>query len=283
MQGNDQIPEGTTPSDKRKTRQSRADGHATPDEARIYEAQSKANAAAASLEREKRKNRASAEKIRRRKARGKVLSELLTPKRIAGISIAIVALIVFSALSIPGMLRSGEGMTYLSASELEKVVSISKLSTAEYVYNGIAEIKDEEGNVTQRIYYSSTVRAGIDLADVTFTVDNDAMTVTPIIPEITIYDPSVDESSFDYIPRNPNLELRDIITICKADAHTEIESQGDIYRTAKANLESAVQALTLPLLEDAGYELIWPDDASIAEESVENSDSQPAEGVSDEA
>lgn len=283
MPGNDLIPEGTMPTVKRKPRQRRADDHATPDEARIYEAQSKADAAAASLEREKRKNRASAEKIRRRKARSKVLSEHLTPKRIAGVSIAAVALIVFSALSIPGMLRSGEGMTYLSASELEKVVSISKLSTAEYVYNGIAEIKDEEGNVTQRIYYSSTVKAGIDLADVTFTVDNDAMTVTPIIPEITIYDPSVDESSFDYIPRNPNLELRDIITICKADARAEIESQGDIYRTAKINLESAVQALTLPLLEDAGYELIWPDGAPIAEEGVDNSDNQPTEEVSDEA
>ena len=180
------------------------------------------------------------------------------------------------------MLRSGEGLKYLSTSELEKVVSISQLSTAEYVYNGIAEIKDDNGNITQRIYYASTVRAGIDLTAVTFSIDNDEMTVTPVLPEITIYDPSVDESSFDYIPRNPNLELKDIISICKEDARAEIESQGDIYRTAKINLESAIQALTLPLLENKGYELVWPEDSQDSTNDVESSSAQPSEEATNE-
>lgn len=270
----------------------RADGHGANSaktterdplsEERVYEARRRANEAEARLEREKRKTRIKDERAQRRKARNEALSGLLTPKRLVGVLICISILIGFCILSLPGMLRGGEGLTYLSTSELEKVVSISKLSTAEYVYNGIAEIKDDDGNITQRIYYASTVRAGIDLTDVTFSIDNDRMTVTPTLPEITIYDPSVDESSFDYIPRNPNLELKDIISICKEDARAEIESQGDIYRTAKINLESAIQALTLPLLENKGYGLVWPEDSQDSTNDVESGSAQPSEEATNE-
>ena len=270
----------------------RADGHGVNSaktterdplsEERVYEARRKASEAEARLERERRKSKGKDERTRRRKARNEALSGLLTPKRLVGVLICVGVLIGFCILALPGMLRSGEGLKYLSTSELEKVVSISKLSTAEYVYNGIAEIKDDNGNITQRIYYASTVRAGIDLTAVTFSIDSDEMTVTPVLPEITIYDPSVDESSFDYIPRNPNLELKDIISICKEDARAEIESQGDIYRTAKINLESAIQALTLPLLENKGYELVWPEDSQDSTNDVESSSAQPSEEATNE-
>ena len=283
MRDDVQMSEDYTRADGHGANSAKPTEHDSLTEERVYEARRRASEAEARLERERRKTRNKDERAQQRKARREALSGLLTPKRLMGVLISIGVLIGFCILALPGMLRSGEGLTYLSTSELEKVVSISKLSTAEYVYNGIAEIKDDSGNITQRIYYASTVRAGIDLTDVTFSIDNDKMTVTPIIPEITIYDPSVDESSFDYIPRNPNLELKDIISICKEDARAEIESQGDIYRTARINLESAIQALTLPLLENKGYELVWPEDSQDSVDNVENNTEQPSEEATNEA
>lgn len=283
MRDDVQMSEDYTRADGHGANSAKPTEHDSLNEERVYEARRRASEAEARLERERRKTRNRNERAQRRKARREVLSGLLTPKRLIGGLISIGVLVGFCILALPGMLRSGEGLTYLSTSELEKVVSISKLSTAEYVYNGIAEIKDDNGNVTQRIYYASTVRAGIDLTDVTFSIDNDKKTVTPIIPEITIYDPSVDESSFDYIPRNPHLELKDIISICKEDARAEIESQGDIYRTARINLESAIQALTLPLLENKGYVLVWPEDSQDSVDNVESNSEQSSEEATNEA
>lgn len=283
MRDDVQMSEDYTRADGHGANSVKPTEHYSPNEERVYEARRRASEAETRLERERRKTRSKDERAQRRKARREAFSGLLTPKRLAGALISIGILVGFCTLALPGILRSGEGLTYLSTSELEKVVSISKLSTTEYVYNGIAEIKDDNGNVTQRIYYASTVRAGIDLTDVTFSIDNDNMTVTPIIPEIAIYDPSIDESSFDYIPRNPNLELKDIISICKKDARAEIESQGDIYRTARINLESAIQALTLPLLENGGYELVWPEDSPDSVDNDESNDEQSSEEATNEA
>lgn len=276
-----QSSNNTTPTDDIKPSGGRCSApNASPQE-RVYEAQRKASEAETRLERERRKSRAKEEKVRRKRARNEILSRFMTPKRLIG-TLAVVAVIIgFCGLALPGILQSGEGVTYLSATELEKVVSINKLATAEYVYNGIAEIENENGDVTQRIYYASTVKAGVDLTDIDFDVNNETMTVTPTIPEIEVYDPSIDTSSFDYIPRNPNLELGEIIGICKADALAEIDSQGEIYRTAEINLRKTVEALTLPLLESKGYDLVWQEEPQDSTEGNENDAGHASEEVSD--
>ena len=99
----------------------RADGHgvnsATPterdslNEERVYEARRRASEAATKLERERRKTRSKDERTRRRKARREVLSGLLTPKRLVGALISIGILVGFCTLALPGILRSGEGLT----------------------------------------------------------------------------------------------------------------------------------------------------------------------------
>lgn len=213
------------------------------------------------LEKQKEKNLLLKEKIRRRKERGKVLNALLTPKVIVGVpaGIAIALVLYFAVLKPLG--TSEEKTEYLSTAELEKIVNVSKLSTAEYVYNGIAEVTNDEGEITQRIKYDATVRAGIDMEDVSFDIDNDAMTVTPVLPDISIDDPELDVSSFDYMPSNPDMELPEIISIAGQDALSEVEESGGIYQTAETNLRSAIKALTLPIISKYGYELTWNNEA----------------------
>ena len=212
------------------------------------------------LEKQKERTLRLKEKIRRRKERGKVLKSLLTPKAIFGVSIGLVIVLVLCFVVFNPLGTSEEETKYLSSAELEKIVNVSKLSTAEYVYNGIAEIANDEGEITQRIKYDATVRAGIDMEEVSFDIDNDAMTVTPVLPDITIDDPELDVSSFDYMPSDPDMELPAIISVASQDALSEVESSGGIYQTAEANLRSAIKALTLPIISKYGYELTWDDE-----------------------
>lgn len=249
-------------------------------EERRLEAERRAKETDLRLEEQRLKNLKFEERVRRRTERKegrKTLLRLLTPKRAAVLAGALIVLICLAILILPGLIKGEAATEYLTATQLEKVVSISKLSTAEYVYNGIAEVKDNDGNVRYRIYYASSVKAGIDMSDIEFDIDNEGMTVTPIIPEVLIDDPSIDESSFEYMPDNPDLELQDIIRYCKDDVTNEVEEQGEIYKTAEENIRTTIEGLTLPLLEDKGYTLKWPDRKSEDESSAPDNESIPEE------
>lgn len=221
--------------------------------------QIKADEVKLKLEKQKAANIKLEERLRRRKVRSEFLLAFLTPKGILlSLACVVILIVLFFAVIKPQFIDSGKGVTFLSSSQLEKVVCVSKLSTAEYVYNGIAEVTNEDGKVTQRIKYDAKVNAGIDdMTGIKFEVDNDAMTVTPVLPKIVIQEPVIDTASFDYMPRNLNLELSEIVKICKQDVVSELTENSDIYKTAEENLRSTVEALTLPLISNYGYQLTW--------------------------
>ncbi|MCF2621338.1 DUF4230 domain-containing protein [Collinsella tanakaei] len=213
-------------------------------------------------------------KIQRRNERRDFLAANLTPKRAITILGAIVVVVLVGAFAVSQLFKEETKPVTITSSQLEEIVTISKLSTAEYVYNGIAEVKNEDGEVTQRIYYGSTVRAGVDMSKIKFDIDDEAKLVYPILPEITLDDPSVDESSFEYMPTNPDMKLNDIISVCKKDARTEIEKKGQIYDTAEEGLRTAVEALTLPVLENADYRISWDEPPADNDRQPDKADGQ---------
>lgn len=252
----------------------------SPDEVTSkLEAQQKADEAKADLEKARLKKLKYQNKASRSKERRDFLKKHFTTKRAIACVAVLIVLVAASVFGISWSLRGKQETTYLSSAQLEEIVNISKLSSAEYTYNGVAEIRDANGNVTQRIYYESRVSAGIDMRDIAFDVNSETKTVFPVLPDITIYDPSVDESSFEYMPSNPSMSLTEIISACKNDARNEIESHGQIYQTAKENLESTITALTLPLLEDYGYTIEW--NTSADEEAPETPQESQADAVSE--
>lgn len=147
--------------------------------------------------------------------------------------------------------------TVITTSDLERVVNISRLSSAELVYDGIAQAVDENGNVQYSVAYCATVRAGIDMSDITFEIDEENRVVTPILPEIGVDEPILDETTLEFMPSNPRADLQEIIALCKEDALTEMQEDGQIYTTARENLQSTVEALITPLLEHGDYTLGW--------------------------
>ena len=147
----------------------------------------------------------------------------------------------------------------ITSSQLEKAIDISQLSTAEFVYNGVAEKKNENSpeDVDCYIAYDANVKVGINMEDVKFKIDEEKKTVTPILPKIEINIATLDENSISYIPKNPDLSLKEVITLCKEDAINEANTSDKLYETAEENLQSVIQALLAPILEHEGYSIQW--------------------------
>lgn len=168
---------------------------------------------------------------------------------------AVVCVVVFVVR--PTMQSADTASTVLTETELEKTVSVSKLATARCVYKGIAVKWDGSGNARYHVYYESSVTAGIDMGDISFKVDEEAKTVTPVLPEPTINTPEIDTSSLDFFEEDADADMKDAIALCRQDALEKVSSDAAIKESATENLRSTVEALTKSLLESKGYTLTW--------------------------
>lgn len=207
------------------------------------------------IKREDRRERA--ERNRKRTAIvGKMLGSLPSIVKlaiVAGVVIAVLGCVVGYNVYT----TSTQPTEIVTISTLERVVNISDLSTARYTYNGIAEKKDDEGNAICHVYYEAYVDAGVDMAKISFAIDEESKTVYPTLPEITVHDPVVDSSSVDFFEANPSISLAEVIEICKKDALDEVRSSEQIIQTAEENLRSTVEALLTPLTKSEGYSISW--------------------------
>ena len=166
-----------------------------------------------------------------------------------------VLLIIIMIFSLTGC---GSGKTVITESALEKAVEVSDLSVAEYNYNGIYEHqKKDSDKIDYRIKYNAVVKAGINMGDITFTIDEEKKTVTPVLPELTVNDVIVDTKSLGYMPEDADVEVNEAIKYCKQDVQSEAETSEELKEVAEENLQSVVKALIKPLLDSAGYTLKW--------------------------
>ncbi len=148
----------------------------------------------------------------------------------------------------------------VTSSQLEGVVNVDELSTAEFIYNGIAEqYGEDDDNVRYRVAYDATVKAGIQMSDVKFTIDEENKEVIPQLPAISITNVEIDVGSLDYMPTNPNADIKDVLELCEQDVRDEAKSSAKFYETAEENIRLVIEALTLPILENQGYVIDWPE------------------------
>lgn len=176
------------------------------------------------------------------------------------ILIGICALGAACFLRFSGALKEGEE-SIIVRSTLMDAIDISELSTSQFTYNGIAKVyKDEEqSKIKCHIRYTAKVKAGINMKDVDFEIDNDNLTVKPILPKIqlTVNLIEEDQNAFSFIPSNVTLPLKDIIAICKKDASQEAEKSEELFEVAEDNLKSTIEALVYPIVDAKGYTIVW--------------------------
>lgn len=149
--------------------------------------------------------------------------------------------------------------TSVTVSTLKDAVNISELSTAQFTYNGIAEVYKDKSKkkVACYISYKAKVRAGIDMSKVEFEINEENKTVKPILPEITVVPDINDEASLSFIPDDANIELKEALEVCEDDAKEEALKSEKLMESAQENLHSIIEALLYPILNDNGYTLIW--------------------------
>ena len=180
-------------------------------------------------------------------------------KIIGGVLVTAIVVVVVAGLFVPGAVSKIKEKDVITASQLEKVININDLATAEFIYDGIADKYNEKNpdKVECHIAYESTIKVGIDMDKVKFSIDEKNKTVTPELPEVKINGVAVDTKTLSYMTENPKIEINDIIALCKKDALKEAGEAPELYQTAEKNLQSAIEVLLSPILKTAGYTLMW--------------------------
>lgn len=105
------------------------------------------------------------------------------------------------------------------------------------------------------------------MADISFTIDEEGKVVYPQLPELQIESPTVDTKSLEFFEQNPDVDMKDVIKLCKKDAQSKVNNDSDIKSTAESNLKKTIEALTSPLLKSKGYTLSWDAPAEEAEDA----------------
>lgn len=147
----------------------------------------------------------------------------------------------------------------ITSATLKDAIDISELSSAQFTDNGIAKIYKNEKKKKVECYvkYNAQVKAGIDMKDIDFEIDEEAKTIKPILPEIKISSNPVDEKTLSFIPSDTKVELDVVLKSCKEDAEREAMESSGLIETAENNLKSIIEGLLRPIVAPEGYDIIW--------------------------
>lgn len=188
--------------------------------------------------------------------KAKISTKLLL--RLPFVVIGIVILIFTFVLKANGAFEEGKTQI-ITKSTLIDAVDIAELSTAEFTYNGIAEIPKSKNSdkIKCRVRYKAKVKAFINMEDIDFIINNDNNTIKPILPKIKFNAVLDDQDGFSFIPIDSNVDLQEAIEVCKKDVTTETMQASKLYSSAEENLKDIIQALTYPIIQAKGYTLVW--------------------------
>ena len=174
---------------------------------------------------------------------------------IVAVAAVVACFIVIGGLIVPSLQPAPENR-YISTADLEKAVNISKLSTIDYAYKGIAEKHGWFGWVDYRIKYKARIRVSFDMGQIRFEENDAEKQFIAILPPPTKDEPVIDESELDYLPESAQASFSEVLAICQTDAANEVATNTQIDSFAYDSLKKAVSALTEPLLPD-GYCINW--------------------------
>lgn len=135
----------------------------------------------------------------------------------------------------------------------DKLESISELATAKMTYNGIIHFTDGKiPFITKKEFYMSyrvSVKAGFDLSKAEIRVTENTVSIT--LAEAEIYEPIVDESSFQFFDKSIaifNPEKMDDLTEAISEAKDDVLAQPETEEL-KEKAQESVKALLAALLE----------------------------------
>lgn len=147
--------------------------------------------------------------------------------------------------------------TIVTSTTLKEAINVSDLSTAKFIYNGIAEVYNADNTVSGHIKYNAEVKAGIDMNDVEFEINEQNLSIKLILPEIKIQANIVDEQKLSFIPESIDIDISEALKVCQEDAEREAKESDELIKTAQENLENTIEALIYPIVKEQGYSIIF--------------------------
>ena len=152
----------------------------------------------------------------------------------------------------------GEVHTDINAT-IEEVIKTAKMYVAEYPYNGVVTINDDEGNAMCYVAYEGTVKAGIDnVEDIRFVTEDNEIKV--YLPEIKIYPPDVYISPDDYIYEKEKykkkMDISEIQKLANDDLSKKVMSDERFKNQVNEIARNTVKAMVEPWMDSSkGYKV----------------------------
>lgn len=187
-----------------------------------------------------------------------ILSEKQKEKSKSYLRIACVVTVVIAIIIVTVFVRnealSKKSPSVISITSIEDIIEVSELSTYTAVYNGIAEVKNEENEETDYyVSYESRIKAGIDFEEIKINLDETEKMIRLILPEVYITDATVDIATLEFIfmdeKANQSTVTEKAYKAAEEDVMNEATTQNAIYGLAEKNARNTLKALLSPLIE----------------------------------
>lgn len=153
--------------------------------------------------------------------------------------------------------KEGE-VTTISEAQIKEVFEISELQIADYIYNAVTEVRDNDGKLKYHVAYEGTVKAGIDFNAIKISVDDENKKITITVPDVTIQDAIVDEGTLEYIfakKKYDNEEVfKEAFDICQEDLNNRSANETKLLDLAQENARQVIEAMVAPWVEQINAE-----------------------------
>lgn len=139
---------------------------------------------------------------------------------------------------------------------LEKIINKSELNTFQAIYNGIAEVNNEQKRDELDFYvsYKSKIQLGFDIKDIKIEKNDVSKKIIVNIPEVEIKKVNVDIGTLDFMFLNDKSNERSVTEraykACIKDAKEESKNKKEIYKLANQNANNIIKALINPFVKD---------------------------------
>ena len=167
-----------------------------------------------------------------------------------GIGIVFFILLLWNLFSGESLQKARQKTT----ADLIDTKDISTLSVTEFVYNGIAQSLNGNGEPDYNALYNSTVEVSVDAEGIQYNVDDEQKIIKFVFPEFKIEPPVIDIESISLIPNRSDLHMDDIIALCRSDAFDEAKKSEKLITSAQDNLKSIMEAWYAPILRGYRFE-----------------------------
>lgn len=161
----------------------------------------------------------------------------------------------------------------IAVQELEfEINKIDELATVEYIYTDASKFSDQaqlkKFNIpfTKKSFiarWSGTIKAGIDLKDISYDIDNDNMIITILLPCAEILSNEIDQNSFETLDESNNIfnqiEVEDVSSFIDTnkDFIKDKAIQCGLLEKADANARAIIEnSLLSNTVINQNYELI---------------------------